>query len=98
MPVCVLRATRRGADVVGGAAGKRRYDASVRLEDIEGDLLIAVDVFDSSQPMPRAHVESQVFDNDASGAKEATDFLAGYGFKHVRVETSSRRRSHADGY
>lgn len=71
---------------IGGRNGispDRQYEASVRLERERpgGPWAIAVDVFRRSTG---AHVESDLYANDAAGADAATHLLGQYGFR-VRV-------------
>ena len=66
----------------------RAYDAHIRIETVDGERMIAVDIFDSSvKGSNRAHVESDLFEVTVVGAKEAQGFLEEYGFT-VRVRPS----------
>ena len=61
----------------------RKHDAHVRTEPSPGEKKrsIYVDVFNSKvKNATKAHVESESFPLSPTGAREATDFLAGYGF------------------
>jgi hypothetical protein len=74
--------TARGRDV---DSTDRAYDAHIRTETVDGERMIAVDIFDSSvKSSNRAHVESDLFEVTVAGAKEAQGFLEEYGFT-VRV-------------
>ena len=70
--------TDRGRDVdsIDGV-----YDAHIRIEKVDGERMIAVDVFDSSiKGANRAHVESDLFESTVAGAREAQEFLDDYKF------------------
>ncbi len=77
------------AAVIPSARGRdldsknRKYDAHIRLERVPGEKgpSIFVDVFNSRvKDARKAHVESDYFANSPKGAREASEFLAGYGF------------------
>ena len=54
----------------------KKYDAHVRLEMRGEEWLIFVDVFDSAEKRANAaHMDSDSFPVNPSGAKEATDYL-----------------------
>jgi hypothetical protein len=72
--------TTRGTDLV---STDRKHDAHVRIELFSGEKKrsIYVDVFDSKvKNAIKAHIESKSFPLSRTGAREATDFLAGYCF------------------
>ena len=82
--------TKSGTDLE--SIGKK-YDAHVRLEEVDGEWLIHVDVFDSAfKRANAAHLDSDSFSVTASGAKEATDYLRDYGFD-VRIVNRGRDRN-----
>jgi hypothetical protein len=60
-----------------------RYDGHVRVEHYEQlGTKIYVDLFDSSIDLAtKAHVDSEFFNYNVRGAKEATEFLSANGFK-----------------
>ena len=67
--------TARGHNFTG-----KDYDAHVRLENLEGEKQIVVDVFNSKiKKADKAHVNSVGFDEGSEGLREAQDYLAGYG-------------------
>lgn len=76
--------TDRGRDV---DSIDRTYDAHIRTEKVDGERMIAVDIFDSSvKNSNRAHVESDLFEATIQGAEEAQGLLEEYGFT-VRVRS-----------
>ena len=79
--------TKKGTDL---ESTDKKYDAHARLEEAGGEWFIFVDVFDSAVKRANpAHVDSDSFPTNASGAEEATDYLREYGFD-VRIVTPAR--------
>lgn len=78
--------TKAGTDLVGGKTDQGKFDGHVRLEDDEGVLKIAVDIFDSKiKDSSKAWVEGDLFDPTAQGAADATEFIQGYGFTDIGI-------------
>lgn len=70
-----------------------KYDAHVRLEEVDGEWLICVDIFDSTvRRANAAHLDSDSFPDTGRGAKEATSYLLEYGFDvRIVIRESSRK-------
>lgn len=73
--------TAKGRDLY---SRDQKFDAHVRIEHPARMTrrVIAVDVFNAKvKDSTRAHVESEFFTLSPRGAKDAADFLLGYGFE-----------------
>lgn len=59
------------------------YDAHIRLEKLNGELQMIIDVFDSKIEDPSAaYVESRNFLNNEEGSTEAMEFLRKFGLSY----------------
>jgi len=73
--------TFRGVDIVTPTGN---FDGHVRLERVTGepDASITIDIFESADPDPnKAPAASESFQNTPEGAREATEWLAEWGFR-----------------
>jgi hypothetical protein len=73
--------TEEGIDIICD-----QYDAHVRLEESDGQMMVFVDVFHRDIEDPdEAYHDTEAFELSQSGVAEANDYIQDLGFKHKFV-------------